>query len=220
MLAGMSKPRVKRPENRGLIIAVVVAGIAVLGGVHVVMNRDRELADASASVRPLLPEAIQRIAPRSGRSQGGGAGSQAYPGATHPETVWLEMKRNRGAMVGRPEVVRGDLIKLQGKPVRLYGIDQVLGYKHCNANAFGWPCGASPADALRMLLGNRYVACMPAGYNAQGEVVATCNMTDGADLSVLMLERGMATDATNRMDFRMKQAEARKLGYGYWSTLR
>jgi len=214
----MAKKTSHRPENRGLIIAVTLFGLAVLAGVHIVMTREKAMTDDGAELKPLLPESISRITGGSGGAQA--ASRRRYPGATLPETVWLEMKRDQGAIVGQPEVVRGDLLRIAGKLVRLTGIDEVRGYSHCNANSFGWRCGTTPADALRIILGNRYVACMPAGYNERREIVSTCNLPDGSDLSVLMLERGMATNATNRLDFRMKENEARKSHYGYWSTLR
>lgn len=82
-------------------------------------------------------------------------------------------------------VVDGDTIDVSGAParVRLIGID---------APEAGTPQGQRSKSALAALAAQRKVDCVTVAFDKFGRVVAKCRLSNGDDLSRIMLDRGAA----------------------------
>jgi endonuclease YncB( thermonuclease family) len=94
------------------------------------------------------------------------------------------------SLSGTPSVHDGDTITVEGKAIRLNGLD---------AEELNEPHGVAARDAMRRIAG-AYVECTPT-LNAQGlgersynRIVATCVNARGQDIAALLIEQGLALD--------------------------
>lgn len=217
-LCGMTRSNKTSPQNRGLIVAVTLFALCVLGGTALMMHRGESLEKASTRIEALIPEAVRRTASRTAhdpvREPAVGEGEKLAGDAMDFKE---RLRKSRGAVVGRPTVIRGDLIQVDGETIRLMGVDEIRGFRHCSPNGFGWQCGTSSAGALALLLGDKKVACEPKGRNAQGETVAICFLGN-TDIAAEMLLRGMVINVTDRFDYKLKQNMAKADRVGYWQV--
>lgn len=85
-------------------------------------------------------------------------------------------------------VTDGDTIKLNGAPVRLFGIDAPELKQDCPD---GWPAGRLAATHLQALIAGRAVACEPRDTDRYGRTVAVCR-AGGEDLGAIMVRDGYA----------------------------
>lgn len=92
--------------------------------------------------------------------------------------AWLSLS-------GHAAVVDGDTLYLQGKRVRLYGID-AMELNTMHGNAAKW--------ALVRIINNDTVTCKATGSFSRGRYVAKCSTPHITDLSAEMVKRGHALD--------------------------
>ena len=182
------------------------------------MHRGESVEKASARIEALMPEAVRRTISRpKGAEEAAGPGADEEKLAGDAMDFKQRLRKSRGALVGKPTVIRGDLIQVEGETIRLMGVDEIRGFRHCSPNGFGWQCGTSSAGALALLLGDKKVACEPKGRNAQGETVAICFLGN-SDIAAEMLLRGMVINVTDRFDYKLKQNMAKADRVGYWQV--
>src|SRR5690242_21914323 len=84
-------------------------------------------------------------------------------------------------------VVDGGMIVLEGRDVRLWGIDAPDLDQACN----GWPAGRLAAAALQKLIVNRSIVCQARGLDHQGRIFGKCR-AGGVDLGAAMVRDGWA----------------------------
>lgn len=90
--------------------------------------------------------------------------------------------------VSAQTVTDGDTIRLNGSPVRLFGIDAPELKQDC---ADGWPAGRLAATHLQSLLAGRNVICERRATDRYGRTVAVCR-AGGEDLGAIMVRDGYA----------------------------
>lgn len=86
---------------------------------------------------------------------------------------------------GRAWVVDGDTLRLQNRPLRLFGID---------APEMDHPYGKSARYALAKLCKDQIVEAEITGFDEHGREVAKVTLPDGRDLSAEMVKAGLAID--------------------------
>ncbi|MGE4244874.1 MAG: thermonuclease family protein [Parvibaculaceae bacterium] len=121
------------------------------------------------------------------------------------------------ALEGRAEIVDGDTLRIEGRTVRLQGIDAPETRQTCtDRSGQEWPCGREAARALARLAKPGPVACAPTGEDAYGRLLALCD-AGGVSLNRKLVEDGWAY-AFVRYDQRYVADEetARKAGRGLW----
>ena len=107
-------------------------------------------------------------------------------------------------------VVDGDTIKLNGKAIRIHGIDAPELAQSCD----GWMAGQYAAGVLRGLVEGKTVACVPIAIDRYGRTVATC-YADGIDVGAEMVRQGMAWNFTRySREYLPLEAQARAQGLG------
>lgn len=116
-----------------------------------------------------------------------------------------------GAPAASQTVVVGDVVKVDGKAYRLWGIDALEPQQQC---ADGWAGGAAAKLSLYELVRDHQVACQPKGTDHNGRIIAVCH-ADGVDLGAAMISLGLARAHTrDNSDYveREASAKAAKLG--------
>lgn len=78
-------------------------------------------------------------------------------------------------LIGTPEVVDGDTLKIDGVTIRLAGIDALESRQQCeNAQGLPYPCGAEATARLKRLIGQDKVKCAGSERDTLGRLIAEC----------------------------------------------
>lgn len=111
-------------------------------------------------------------------------------------------------------VVDGDGLEIDGRRIRLHGVDAFEYDQMCS----GSPCGAASERALAALVRGREVDCRAVDTDRYGRTVARCS-AGGVDLGEAMVRSGHALAyrrySTAYID---EEANARRAGRGAWAT--
>jgi endonuclease YncB( thermonuclease family) len=118
---------------------------------------------------------------------------------------------------GTATVVDGDTIDIDGKRVRLEGVDAPEAAQMCGGAKGGtWPCGRAAADALSRLVAKRRVTCREEGTDKYDRVLGVCSV-DGMDINAELVRRGYAWAFIKYSDRYVKEeAEAKAAAAGIW----
>jgi endonuclease YncB( thermonuclease family) len=115
---------------------------------------------------------------------------------------------------GTPQVLAGDLIQLQGRRLRLAGIDAPELGQRCALKARLYDCGEVARTALLDLTAGTEVRCRPLGPGPAGSTMARC-FAAGYDLSEGMVYTGWALAepaAAGRYGAVQEQAQSARRG--------
>ncbi len=124
-------------------------------------------------------------------------------------------------LTGRATAVDGDTLTLNGKRVRLFGVDAFEWDQTCGKFA----CGVQADKALSLLITSGPIACERQDIDPYGRTVAICKTSAGVDIGSEMVRRGLAVAYRT---FSLKYlpdevyAKARRAGawaYGFQSPL-
>jgi endonuclease YncB( thermonuclease family) len=119
---------------------------------------------------------------------------------------------------GFVQVVEGDLIQVNGRPVRLYGIDAPdLGQICFSRTGRAYDCGAAARNMLDRLIGANQVACTLYARLEGGNEVGRC-FIGRTDIARALVRRGWAypqPSLSNRYGGAQAFAQAREAGV--WS---
>jgi endonuclease YncB( thermonuclease family) len=117
---------------------------------------------------------------------------------------------------GVPKVIAGDIIELQGRRLRLDGIDAPEPGQRCTVEQRQYDCGEVARTALLDLTAGVEVLCRPLGPGPGGSVTARC-FAAGYDLSEGMVYTGWAlADPTAADRYGAVQAQAKRSRHGLW----
>ena len=117
----------------------------------------------------------------------------------------------------RATVIDGDTIEIQGRRIRLWGIDAPEGQQRCVKDGKLWRAHGESANALDGYLVDRLVTCKQKGIDRYKRVVAVC-MVDGTDIGAWVVRKGWAFDFTrySKGYYGAAQAEAMADRRGLW----
>lgn len=111
----------------------------------------------------------------------------------------------------------GDSLTIDGRRVRLFGIDAPEFDQTCSRNGQSWACGAEAADQLSRLITGRELRCISAGLDQYGRVLARCT-AGPVDIHRTMVARGFAV-AFRRysIDYVAAEESAKANRRGIWA---
>ena len=117
---------------------------------------------------------------------------------------------------GPARILGGDRLRIEGREIRLYGIDATEPGQICRAEGVKYPCGAMATARLVELTLGREIRCEGRDRARDGELLAVC-FADKADLGARLMAAGWAM-ALRRETTRYAAAEdrARKNKKGLW----
>ena len=117
---------------------------------------------------------------------------------------------------GTPHVLAGDLIELQGRRLRLDGIDAPEPGQRCALEARLYDCGEVARTALLDLTAGTEVRCRPLGPGPAGSTMARCFAAD-YDLSEGMVYTGWAlAEPAAAERYGAVQEQAKRARHGLW----
>jgi endonuclease YncB( thermonuclease family) len=117
------------------------------------------------------------------------------------------------ALSGQARVIDGDTLALDGKRIRLVGIDAPELRQVCRREAGGWPCGREARSHLTSLIGKATTTCAVGGSDRYGRLLAVCS-SGGRDLNAAMVGVGYAVAFG---DYDNEEEDAREKRLGIWS---
>lgn len=115
-------------------------------------------------------------------------------------------------------VIDGDGFRMDGKEIRIWGIDAPELTQTCR-NGFWWsyPCGKRSKAFLRQILRENAPVCQTITIDRYGRHISRCKVK-GRDLGALMVKSGWALDFErfSRGAYAAEQMDAKQKGRGLW----
>ena len=121
--------------------------------------------------------------------------------------------REEAVVAGSARAVDGDSLRLDGREIRLTGIDAPELRQSCRRGAQPYACGDVARRALGDMLAGRIVTCRITGRDRYGRDLALCE-TGGADIGAALVRRGYAVGYRR---YEREEAAARRAGLELWS---
>lgn len=116
---------------------------------------------------------------------------------------------------GRAHVIDGDSLKIQGREIRLVGIDAPEFRQLClkgKASPQKYECGRMAAQHLKSLVSFRDVGCSGSGDDKYRRLLAICTV-EGTDINREMVLSGWAVSSG---DYEVEEAAAEEGARGVW----
>ncbi|MBS0641388.1 MAG: thermonuclease family protein [Proteobacteria bacterium] len=121
-------------------------------------------------------------------------------------------------VTGRPHVIDGDTLSLNGQKIRLTGIDAPERDQTCQTpSGAAWACGQQATQALSERIGWSSIRCDVRGHDRYGRAIGTCFQGE-QDLNRWMVANGWAVAYRQySTDYVADEARARRTRAGMWS---
>ncbi len=120
------------------------------------------------------------------------------------------------ALKGKATVVDGDSLVIDGREVRLHGLDAPELEQDCvNPEGLSWPCGTAARDALASLVQGKDLTCQRALISSL--FIGDCRV-DGQRVSAWMLAQGWAiVDRRGSRRYVGFESQARRAQRNLWA---
>jgi endonuclease YncB( thermonuclease family) len=115
---------------------------------------------------------------------------------------------------GNADIVDADTIRVNGNPIRLYGIDAPESRQTCERAGRSYACGKTATRALADLIAARPLRCTLLGKDNYGRSLGICSV-GGTELNSAMVSQGWAlafVKYSSRYVEDQKRGEVAKLG--------
>lgn len=140
------------------------------------------------------------------RYGGGGSATGGRSGGSGAEVP-------REPVSGTVRLVDGDSFFIDGREVRLVGIDAPEGPQTCTRDGRQWPCGEESRRTLQRLIGGQRVSCRATEADQHGRLLGVCAAGE-VELNREMVRSGYAL-AYGRYEAEERDAKAGRRGV--WS---
>lgn len=114
--------------------------------------------------------------------------------------------------VGRARVIDGDSLVVDGREIRLKGIDAPELAQICHREGAPWQCGEEARRQLRFFVRGGDISCEGNAFDEHGRLLAVCGIA-GREVNAWMVEEGWAVAFG---DYEEQEAEARDKRRGLW----
>lgn len=118
---------------------------------------------------------------------------------------------------GRASAVSGDVLKLNGRELRLSGIEAPAREQRCvGVTGSKWRCGEAATEALSKALRNRKIICQPGSADEAGRTRATC-LAGNEDIGARLVREGAVFAAAGMFaSYAAEERDARSRKVGVW----
>jgi endonuclease YncB( thermonuclease family) len=119
---------------------------------------------------------------------------------------------------GKPQIVDGDTLIIDGIKIRLNAVDAPETDQSClNAHNKIYSCGLLSRDRLRTFISQSPIACQTEGTDRYGRYLATCFLRN-EDLNSWLVSQGLALAYVQYSTrYQRIEEQARREGKGLWS---
>jgi endonuclease YncB( thermonuclease family) len=119
---------------------------------------------------------------------------------------------------GTARVIDGDTMEINGKRIRLWGIDAFESSQVCQQPAGNYACGRAATQTMEELVHNQHVRCVQKDIDRYKRVVAQCSV-GVTDIGRALVLHGWAFDYTRYSGgaYRDVQDGAREASRGAWA---
>jgi endonuclease YncB( thermonuclease family) len=133
---------------------------------------------------------------------------------------WLPDYFPAHSLSGQAKAIDGDSLKLNGRSIRLFGIDAPELKQVCvHPQNSTWPCGLKSQQALQKLIDHQVTTCHPIKTDIYRRVLAQCFIHGNANLAETMVRNGWAFAYSRySQDFVDEEETARRKNHGIWQT--
>lgn len=123
-------------------------------------------------------------------------------------------------VLARTRVVDGDTLEIDGRKVRLHGIDAPEAGQFCKKAVGGlWPCGKKAIETLNALTSIGDVTCDDRGKDRYDRTIGVCE-ADGKIINAVMVLEGWAWAFRKySMDYATIEDNARERRLGVWQAV-
>ncbi|MGL5447721.1 MAG: thermonuclease family protein [Rhabdaerophilum sp.] len=121
-------------------------------------------------------------------------------------------KRNEEMIVGGARAIDGDSLVVQGREMRLKGLDAPEARQLCSLAGQSVPCGRQAIQALQRWLARGPVSCIGHETDRYGRLLVICRV-NGADIGADLVRNGIAVDYGG---YAAEEREARAAYRGIW----
>lgn len=120
---------------------------------------------------------------------------------------------------GRAVAVTGDTLRIDGKLVKLVGIEAPELDQRCGPSRAASRCGVRAQSELRDLVRGKAVRCETSGADAGGRILGTCQAS-GRDLAADLVGKGhaFADEGVLYSRYGAREREAREAKLGIWRS--
>lgn len=115
---------------------------------------------------------------------------------------------------GSARVVDGDSVFVNGREVRMVGIDAPEGRQMCQRNGRDWDCGEEARWQLQRLTANKSVRCAGDEDDKHGRLLGTCYVGD-MNLNQEMVALGFAVSYGK---YKSDESAAKQASRGLWGS--
>lgn len=207
-LPAMSNRPTVPANRRGLVAALIVAGILLFAGIEWMRSMGH------------TPEIVSRWVDQVYTPPS--YSSEPYSNLSRVDQETLRWQ-DEGALVGQAIVISGDVIQMGDRAWRLWGTREIAGQWQCAASTALIPCQATSRATLENMVEGGLVACFDKGYDQWNYPVARC-MRGQNDLGSWMIRAGAglpepADIGDNKLEpYYMNRAEAEGHRRGAWAS--
>jgi len=122
------------------------------------------------------------------------------------------------SVAGSAKALDGDSLEVEGRQVRLLGIDAPEFDQTCSRQGSQWPCGQVAKEQLSALIAGQRVECRGQGIDQHGRILAVCSV--GYDeLNRTMVEQGWAVAYRSYSDaYVPAELSAKSNKLGIWAS--
>lgn len=122
-----------------------------------------------------------------------------------------------GGISGRATVISGDALRINGREIKLAGIESPVANQNCTTgDGRTWNCGWSARSALDRIVRRRNVTCTPLEAVGQGATIANCTANE-ADIAEALVRNGHVFAASGFFAaYGSSEADARAAKVGVW----
>jgi endonuclease YncB( thermonuclease family) len=122
-------------------------------------------------------------------------------------------KRNEEMIVGGARALDGDSLVVQGREMRLKGLDAPEARQLCTLAGQSVPCGRQAMQGLQRWLARGPVSCIGHETDRYGRLLVLCRV-NGADIGADLVRNGLAVDYGA---YASEEREARAAYRGIWA---
>ena len=130
----------------------------------------------------------------------------------------VAMPTSAETRAGPATVIDGDTLEVDGRRIRLFGIDAPELSQSCDRDGERWACGQASADELQGMIGAYPLSCTGDEEDTFGRLVAVCTVS-GIDVGRQMVADGWATAFRRYSDkYIAEETRARARRLGLWTS--